>query len=142
MMDMMSELVEFRDSESSSSKRPVFSFTFGILATLWWVAQAAPSPTLRLKAVKMMLGHPRREGLWDGPVAGRVAWEAVKLEMKSVKEELGELEDGQDVPDYLRVKNIDIEYIGTTGARVIYKNGRDTAAGKGGWVRYMTWDGI
>jgi hypothetical protein len=140
MMDMMSELVASHDPNGSSSKRPVFSFTFGILATLWWVAQAAPSPTLRRKAIMMMMDHPRREGLWDGPVAGRVAWEAVKLEMESVKEELGELKDGEDVPDYLRIKNIDIEYIGTTGAKIIYKNARDTAAGEGGWVRYMTWD--
>lgn len=140
MMDMMSELVGSHESTNTLSKRPVFSFTFGVLATLWWVAQAAPSPTLRLKAIMMMMDHPRREGLWDGPVAGKIAWEAVKLEMESVKEELGELKEGEDVPEYLRVKNIDIEYIGTTGARVVFKNGRDTALDRKGWVRYLTWD--
>jgi hypothetical protein len=140
MMDMMSELVGFHESNSSLSKRPVFSFTFGVLATLWWVAQSAPSPTLRLKAIMMMMEHPRREGLWDGPVAGQVALEAVQLEMESVKEEFGELKEGEDVPSYLRVKNIDIEYIGTTGARVEFKNGRDTAMGKGGHIRHMTWE--
>jgi hypothetical protein len=140
MMDMMTELVGSHESNYSLSKRPVFSFTFGILATLWWVAQSAPSPTLRLKAIMMMMENPRREGLWDGPVAGQVALEALKLEMESVKGELGELKAGADVPDYLRVRNIDIEYIGTTGARVEFKNGRHTAMGKGGWIRHMTWE--
>ncbi|KAF2796055.1 hypothetical protein K505DRAFT_416060 [Melanomma pulvis-pyrius CBS 109.77] len=123
-----------------SPKRPVFSFTFGVLAALWWVAQQASTPALRLRAIHMMMEHPRREGFWDGPIAGRIAWEALVLEQASAKEELGEdIAFGEEVPEFLRIRNVDIEYLGTTGAKVEYKNVRATEKGDRGWVRFITW---
>lgn len=125
----------------SPSRRPVFSFSFGILTTLWWIAQQAPFASQRNKAIAMMFAYPRREGFWDGPVAGRVAWEATLLEQQSVRDELGSPEGSDQlfVPEHLRIRNIDIEFLGTTGARIEFKNMRAVQQGESGWSRTIEW---
>ncbi|KAF2713873.1 hypothetical protein K504DRAFT_530784 [Pleomassaria siparia CBS 279.74] len=119
-----------------STQRPVFSFTFGVMTTLWWITQATPSQSMRIRAIQIMMQHCRREGFWDGPVAGRLAWEAVLLEQSSTLAELG---IGVDTPKYLRIRNIDMDYAGVSGIRVEFKNLRAMERGEKGWVRMIKW---
>ncbi|CAI6330555.1 unnamed protein product [Periconia digitata] len=151
MMEMLEDLLGPGSEALSSSKsecfphptnkQPVFSFNSGILFTLWWIFQQTLSTPHRMKAISMMLMYPRREGFWDGLIAGKIAWEAVRLEQQSVRDELG-VSGGSGqlvVPEHLRIRNIDIEYLGTTGAKVEYRNVRTVKQGGSGWERIMNW---
>jgi hypothetical protein len=132
----------------SSSSTPVFTTTVGPISALWLVAFRAPSScqALRKRAVKLMLSHPRREGFWDGMVAGQICQEVLKLEQESTRAELGLLPGVQTiedliVPDKLRIIAIHITYPEDDDrrARVGFSNVRDVAIGIPSAVRWMSW---
>ncbi|KAL6708345.1 hypothetical protein ACN47E_003269 [Coniothyrium glycines] len=130
----------------SSSAAPVFTTTIGPIAALWLVAIKAPSTcaALRKRAVKLMLSHPRREGFWDGMVAGQLAQEALKLEEESMQAEFGLLDISDCdlvIPDDLRIGVVRISYDGVDDrkARVEFCNSRDVAAGTPGRIRTVSW---
>lgn len=130
----------------SSSLSPVFTTSSGPLQALWLVASRAPSECLALRrhAVELMLSNPRREGFWDGLVAGQIAQEVLRLEQKSAQIEAGVwTEPGQDmiVPADLRIVSTALTYDeeGDRKARVEYRTVRDMADGVRGRVQYVTW---
>lgn len=93
--------------------RPVFSSNTGLLSTLWLVVSKSTSSTLRRRAVALMLDFPRREGIWDGVVAGRVAWEILRLEETAVDGVLGANPDQQaeTIADINKVRDCSIRYV-------------------------------
>jgi hypothetical protein len=131
----------------SSSSRPVFTTTVGPISALWLVAFRAPSScqALRKRAVKLMLSHPRREGFWDGMVAGQICQEALKLEQESTRAELGLLPNDATedliVPDNLRIIAIHITYPEDNDrrARIGFSDVRDVAIGLPSAVRWISW---
>ncbi|PVI02280.1 hypothetical protein DM02DRAFT_311331 [Periconia macrospinosa] len=151
MMKMVEDLMEPESSPDpepcyllqtaslSINKPPLFTFSFGILTTLWWIAQQTPRPSQRIKAIKLMLKYPRREACWDGPMAGKIAWEAVLLEQQSVRDEFGIFGGTEQlaVPEHLRIRSVEMEYVGSTGIRIRFKNMRAVEQGKPGWTRTL-----
>ncbi|KAF2179358.1 hypothetical protein K469DRAFT_716362 [Zopfia rhizophila CBS 207.26] len=160
MMDLITQLMESKTESLDNSpipggsarpgqplERPVFSSGFGLLAGLWMVSIRAPNVSLRWKAIGYLLDYPRREGFWDGTVAGRIAWEVMTLEETATMEELGILRadlpfavrKAADIPDYLRIRDIAIKYTGLRGATVEFRNTRHVERKESGWARNMTW---
>lgn len=131
---------------ASASTAPVFTATVGPSAALWLVAMRAPSSCtdMRRRAVNLMLSHPRREGYWDGMVAGQMAQEALEIEQESVRQDLGistiPFHD-LPVPDELRVLIVAIAYSehDARAGMVNYVNARDMNAGRPGIARWVTW---
>lgn len=131
---------------TSSSDAPVFTTTIGPVAALWIVAMRGPSScsALRKRAVMLMLKYPRREGFWDGMVAGQVAQEALNLEAESTRAELGVLytpECDLVTPDDLRIVMVRINYDGADDRRasVEFCNRREVATEMPGRVRSIRW---
>ena len=98
---------------------PVYSAAPGPLSALWLIGTSAPSScvALRKQAVELMLKHPRREGLFDGRLMGRVGMVAWGLEQGAARREMGleEYVEGKGqadviVPEDLRFVFMDVEY--------------------------------
>lgn len=63
---------ELLESQSSASKRAVFTFDDGVVAGLFVVGVRCRDPVLRREALALLLDHPRREGFWDSASAATV----------------------------------------------------------------------
>ncbi|KAF3033482.1 hypothetical protein E8E12_001561 [Didymella heteroderae] len=103
----------------TSPSTPVYSAAPGPLSALWRIGTSAPSScvALRREAVELMAKHPRREGIFDGRLAGQIGKVAWGLEQSAARRELGLDEyvegSGQEdlvVPDHLRLTFMDTEY--------------------------------
>jgi len=102
------------------------------------VATRAPSLRLRKKAITVLLNSSRRDGLWDGPWAGRIAQEAVTLEETSTREALGVGMGHEHIPSPFRIRDIQISYPVPRQTRVEFRSEGAIARGEAGWVRYWT----
>ncbi|RMZ67118.1 C6 zinc finger domain [Pyrenophora seminiperda CCB06] len=133
---------------TSASPAPVFTTTMGPTSALWLVAIRAPGEcqTLRRRAMNLMLNHPRREGFWDGMIAGRIAQLALSLEQERVRASLGLREDDEslgdlEVPDDIRIVAFFLTHPDDDDrkAKVEMSNRGDMAVGVPGAVRWLTW---
>jgi hypothetical protein len=141
MLDLATRLLP-----NSELHPPVFTTTMGPLAALWMVVTRAPSSCIdiRRRAVELMLSHPRREGFWDGLMAGKMAQEVLRIEQQSTQEELGfSVMSNRDliVPDDLRIVVVELSYDekDERKAKVAYRSGRDMALNIPGNVQHLTW---
>ncbi|KAL5113651.1 hypothetical protein ACEQ8H_008466 [Pleosporales sp. CAS-2024a] len=141
MLDMAILLLSHDPSLS-----PVFTTSMGPSAALWLIACRAPSEciALRKRAVRAMLSYPRREGFWDGLVAGQIAQELLRLEQESTFEELGVVSaSGRDliVPDDLRIVVIAVRYhqVDDRKATITFRTARDIATDAPGRMHYLSW---
>ncbi|KAH7392989.1 hypothetical protein BKA66DRAFT_317530 [Pyrenochaeta sp. MPI-SDFR-AT-0127] len=130
----------------STNAAPVFTTTIGPTSALWLVAMRAPSTcaALRKRAVSLMLSHPRREGFWDGMIAGQIAQEALRLEQENTQAELGlSAAPTRDliVPDDLRILVVAVSFVEDNDrkAKVEYSNIRDMKEGRPGSVQWIIW---
>lgn len=141
MLDLATQLLNH-----GSHLAPVFTTSMGPLSALWVVATRAPAecPALRKRAVRLMLSYPRREGFWDGLLAGQIAQEILRLEQEATQEELGLFSmPTRDliVPDDLRIVICAISYdeVNDRKAMVEYSNSRDMAVGRPGSIQWLHW---
>ena len=152
IMDLTTQLIEAKaaskvTSLSQATHRPVFISTFGVVIALWIVATRAPDYDMRRKAINMLLKHPRREGVWDGPLAGNIALETLVLEEESTRQQLGLVHSVPpfmithilQVPTDLRICVVNIKYTGLREARVEYRNIGNMRNNEPGWVRHISW---
>ncbi|KAF1926879.1 uncharacterized protein M421DRAFT_93772 [Didymella exigua CBS 183.55] len=74
----------------TSPSTPVYSAAPGLLFALWRIGTSAPSPciALRREAVELMAKHSRREGMFDGRLAGCIGRIALALEQSAARREL------------------------------------------------------
>lgn len=91
-----------------------------------------------------MLSYPRREGFWDGLVAGQLAQEVLRLEQEATQQELGLLDmPTRDlvVPDDLRIVVVSLMYDTDDDrkATVEFKNKRNMDRKEGGKVQRLAW---
>lgn len=114
------------------------------------IGTSAPSECveLRKQALELMLAHPRREGLFDGRLAGRIGMMAWGLEQGAARKAMGldvqteavgegNLQGDLMVPEHARIVFMDIEY-GTDDehrARVRLANAGEMQRGGGTVVK-------
>jgi len=119
---------------------PVYTAAPGPLSALWLVATSAPTAcvALRRKALDLMLKHPRREGLFDGRLMGKIGMVAWGLEQGAARIEMGMGEYGEGVgdlvvPEQLRFVFLDVELATDEErrARVKLANAVDLSSGGG-----------
>jgi len=120
--------------EIPAYSRPIFSSNSGILSALWMVAAKSSSSMLRRRAIALMLNYPRREGVWDGVLAGRIAWESLTLEETAVDGVLGankdKLEERPEViEDHNKVRDCSIRYVGPRAMEVEFRSLKQWEAG-------------
>ena len=80
----------------------VFTLDRGIVGPLYDTARICRNPVLRRKAINILRMNPRREGLWDGVLAARVAERQMELEESAV----AEVNVAADVPGWARINSV------------------------------------
>ncbi|KAF3000973.1 hypothetical protein E8E13_009304 [Curvularia kusanoi] len=142
--DMMPH-IEFLLAQSPP-ETPIYAAAPGPVSALWLISVSAPAEcvALRKKALSMIRRLPRREGLFDAKLAGRIGARAWEVEQRAAREEVGweggyetdtGMEGGLDgqagfdgdlvVPQHLRLVYMDVEFArdGEGRARVKLANG-------------------
>lgn len=127
-----------------SYSRPVFSSASGLLSGLWLVCSRAKSSALRRRAIALMLDFPRREGVWDGVLAGRVAWESLILEETAFEGQLGvrrgRLEPRSEyIPDCNKVRAVEIKYVEPRVMQVEFRSVKQFESGQPGVIKRIAW---
>lgn len=138
------DLEHISNMEIPSYSRPVFSSFSGLLSALWLVTSRANSSAIRRRAIALLLDFPRREGVWDSVLAGRVAWESLMLEETALEGELGARQGRLEprshyIPDCNKVRAVEIIYVGPRVAQIEFRSVRQYEAGQPGVIRYIAW---
>ena len=138
------ELERLSQMEIPAYSRPVFSSCSGLLSALWLVASRANSSVLRRRAIALMLDYPRREGVWDSVVAGRVAWESLVLEETALDGELGVCQGRREarseyIPDANKVRCIEIRYVAARVMEVEFQSVKQYETGQSGAKKLIAW---
>ncbi|OCL06943.1 hypothetical protein AOQ84DRAFT_223354 [Glonium stellatum] len=128
-------------------RRPVFSFGFGVVASLYLVASRSRNPAIRRRAINLLLNYPRREGVWDSVVAGQIAWECMTMEESACINETGLSSDGipntarkaADIPEHLRVREVAITYTGLRAAKVEFRTTVQCQNEEVGIIKNIEW---
>jgi hypothetical protein len=144
LMDLIHRLKALPTSRSTS---PYFSSSSVVIRALFLIATRSPDRRVQLDAIKYLLDHPWREGVWDGTLAGKIAMERVVLEESCVQEKAATLhldleavaQDASLVPHNLRILDVDITYTGQRSATVEYKNEWMRTHRERGWIRHIAW---
>lgn len=144
IFDLCTQLLGVSGNKAAT---PVFMTSMGPTAALWFIAVRAPAAcqALRRRAVGLMLSHPRREGFWDGMVAGQIASEALSLEQARTRAELGIVDHGSaadlEVPEHLRIISFWLTYPEDEDrrVRVEFSDERDLAVGVPSAFKWFTW---
>ncbi|KAH6722209.1 hypothetical protein BKA61DRAFT_468034 [Leptodontidium sp. MPI-SDFR-AT-0119] len=97
------DLAEYALSvQNAKSKTPKFTFDSLVVIPLYMVAFKCRDPGIRRKAVRLLLENPRREGVWDSVLGGKMGEWAMCVE----EEFMGV--DGK-VPDWARIHWVALE---------------------------------
>ncbi|PVI01507.1 hypothetical protein DM02DRAFT_613565 [Periconia macrospinosa] len=124
--------------------RPVFTSGNNVGIALWHVVSKARSANLRRRAIALMLGFPRGEGVWNSVIAGRIAWERLILEETAHQGVLGARRGSLDqppdsIPDENRVRGVDIEFMAPRLLRVEFKTIKQFDLNEPGFVKMISW---
>jgi hypothetical protein len=103
--------------------RPSFSISLGVVMPLFLVASRCRHPNLRREAIQLLMDHPRREGIWDSNLAGKIAARGMEIEEEGFRLQAqldGNLESAWIIPESCRVTHFEIMYRADRKAEVIY----------------------
>ncbi|EPE30836.1 Zn2/Cys6 DNA-binding protein [Glarea lozoyensis ATCC 20868] len=96
----------YRDEDDYTHIKASFALDLGIVPPLFVVATKCRDRKLRRDAIKLLLNSPRREGMWDSILSGRVGQWIMEIEEEGMGEYLGYgmgTMDGAVVPQDRRV---------------------------------------
>jgi hypothetical protein len=121
--------------------RPVFSSCSALLSALWLVTSRSRNLAFRRKAIALFLYYPRREGVWDSLIAGRIAWEQLRLEEEALKKGQPESveQKGPIVLDWYKIRDVIVKYPGLRSAEVEFKNIQQYERGEPGVIIHISW---
>jgi hypothetical protein len=85
----------------NGDRSPKFSFDSYVVIPLHMTGHKCRDPTIRRKAISLLLNYPRREGVWDSILAGRMIEWAMQIEEEH-------LQDGH-VPGWARIHGVMFE---------------------------------
>ena len=68
----------------SSARSPTFALDLGVIAPLYMAARKCTDPSIRRHAISLLYASARREALWDGVLAAKVAERVETMEDRMV----------------------------------------------------------
>lgn len=83
-----------------------FALDTNIVATLYFVVSLCRDPLVRREAVSLLYELPLQEGLWDSAATARICEKLVNIE----EEGLGEVTCCEDVPEWARVRSVQMGF--------------------------------
>jgi hypothetical protein len=130
-----------------TSERPIITFGRGPVSALWMVAYRCRNPILRRRAIALLLKYPRREGFWDGKLAGLVGTQCMILEETACLKEIREIRNdpsftikkASDIPDDYRVRSIDFSESDREVTEVKILTMAQYRRGEEGYTRSINW---
>jgi hypothetical protein len=120
------EFLVDQDRETSPS-RPLCSSGLGYVMPLHTIAARCRNRGLRKRALHLLLDCPRRDGLWDGSVVGKIVSHTVQMEEDAAGSESG------------RVRQVKIELQGERKAVLRFVTVADWLEGRNGTARVIQW---
>ncbi|KAL9577951.1 MAG: hypothetical protein Q9212_006037 [Teloschistes hypoglaucus] len=107
LVDLATAVVDAqRTSPRDLSQKPIFHLDLSLIGPLFTVAHKCRDPFIRRKAISLLYSAPRQEGVWDSILTARVAERIMNLE----EEGLGEVKYAADVPDRMRISDVDVSF--------------------------------
>lgn len=101
LMPFFEKIVFFSESILQQTENKAnFMFEMHTICPLYAVAWRCPQRKLRRKAISLILGRPRREGLWDSALVGKLGQWIMQLEEENF--------EGEYAPDHLRCSAVDV----------------------------------
>jgi hypothetical protein len=79
----------YREDDGYAHIKPSFALDLGIIPPLFVVATKCRDRKLRRDAIKLLMVSPRREGMWDSILSGRVAQWLMEIEEEGMGEYIG-----------------------------------------------------
>ncbi|KAF2807190.1 uncharacterized protein BDZ99DRAFT_522813 [Mytilinidion resinicola] len=139
--------IQNASSATQRSRRPIFTVGFGVVISLFLVAYRSRHPVIRRQAISLLLNYPRREVLWDGVLAGRIARESMMMEETAYLNHVGlplsdirtVLTAAGDLPLHLRTRDIEIIYTGMRQANATFRSIADFQEGRKGVTKTIHW---
>jgi len=92
----------FLQHPDTSPNGSLFSVDFPMLHLLFKVALTCPHTGLRREATDLLLSTPRREWLWNGKIAGRLAQKIIHIEEENI--------EGDFVPEHKRMTGMGLSF--------------------------------
>lgn len=114
-------------NENRQSRPAVVSSGLGYVMPLHMIAARCRNSKLRRRALQLLLEGGRRDGIWDGRLAGKIASETLKIE-----EQRGDDEGG-------RVRDIKIKLQGGRKALLRFVTVADWKGGSKGTEKVISW---
>lgn len=112
---------------ATSPSRPLCSSGLGYVMPLHTIAARCRNPRLRKRALHLLLDCPRRDGLWDGSVAGKIVSHTVQMEEQAAGSESG------------RIRQVKLELQGERQAVLRFVTVDDWLEGRSGTARVIQW---
>lgn len=129
-------LVQRQQEQEVSTGQPSCSSGLGYVMPLHMVAARCRNPRLRRRAVQLLLNCPRREGIWDAQLAGRIVSQTIEMEEQA----MGLSPDGGDnVPADRRIREVKLDFQGERTAAVRFVTVGDWKQGRLGSQRLIEW---
>ncbi|KAH7243084.1 hypothetical protein B0J15DRAFT_501848 [Fusarium solani] len=103
---------------SEQTSKSLFHMDIGVSSILFSIIARCRDPTIRRKAIGIMLAHRSQEGVWNSPLAAQGAIKLMELEeSRSGKE----VKRSQDIPEEARVRTVRL-YLesGKRTAKMVY----------------------
>ncbi|KAL8636421.1 MAG: hypothetical protein Q9228_006178 [Teloschistes exilis] len=107
LVDLATAVVDAqRTSPQGLSQKPIFHLDQSLIGPLFTISHKCRDPFIRRKAIALLYSAPRQEGVWDSILTARVAERIMNLE----EEGLGEVKCAADVPDRMRISDVDVSF--------------------------------
>ncbi|KAI4196594.1 MAG: hypothetical protein LQ350_006466 [Teloschistes chrysophthalmus] len=107
LVDLATAVVDAqRTSPQGLSQKPIFHLDLSLIGPLFTIGHKCRDPLIRRKAISLLYSTPRQEGVWDSILTARVAERIMNLE----EEGLGEVKCAADVPDRMRISDVDVSF--------------------------------
>jgi hypothetical protein len=116
--------------KEARTEQPSCSSGLGYVMPLHMISARCRNPRLRRRALQLLLGGSRREGIWDSRLAGKIASQTLAIE-----------EEARDtVPDAdWRVREVKVQLQGETRARLRFITVADWKHGRAGTEKVIEW---
>jgi Fungal Zn(2)-Cys(6) binuclear cluster domain/Fungal specific transcription factor domain len=97
------------NSNSTSTIKPTFSMSLGIIPPLYMTGTRCRHPAVRRKAIRLLSLCNRREGIWDSRLSAKVANRVMEIEESGAREHIRSLniDAGVDRAELLEITTLE-----------------------------------
>lgn len=103
MLDLAEKYLKGNTKYSNVPNAPKFCLDMGLIMTVWSVGTKCRDHAIRQRAISLLLDYPRREGIWDSTLAGRIIQAMMGLEEAFMEPDSGH------IPGWARLKDATVD---------------------------------